>query len=70
MSLKESYKKMVEEALKYYHKKQIGDYKLYYVKNKKGHGVFARKKGGKTVYLSADPDMVEEKLRKISSKKE
>ena len=65
MSLKESYKKLVEQALKNYHLKQIGEYKLYYVKNKKSQGVFARKKGGKLVYLTADPDKVEEKLKEI-----
>ena len=70
MSLKESYKKLVVEGLKYYHLKKIGDYKLYYIKNKKSQGVYARRKGEKLIYLTADPDKIEKKLEKISSKKQ
>ena len=68
MGLKESYKKLMEEGLKSFHLKQIGEYKLYYIKNKKSQGVFAKKKGGKLTYLTADPDKVEEKLKALAAK--
>jgi hypothetical protein len=65
MSLKESYKKLVEQVLKSFHLRKIGEYKLYYIKNKKSQGIFAKKKGRKLIYLTADPDKVEEKLKTI-----
>ncbi len=68
MGLKDSYKKLVEQGLKAFHLKQIGEYKLYYIKNKKSQGVFAKKKGGKLTYLTADPDLVEAKIKAIAAK--
>lgn len=69
MGLKESYKKLVEEGLKCYHHKQIGEYKLYYIKGKTSKGIFAKKKGEKLIYVTADPDKVEERLKEIIAKK-
>ena len=66
MGLIETFKKLIEEGLRKYHLKQIGEYRLYYLKKKtsfQSHGVYARKKGGKLMYLTADPDKVLEKLQ-------